>query len=97
MQLRMGRGMHYREQCWVSGQTIIFEAQTSTLSEIVTVVHKWNITPLIHGRRKAFFQGEANSENRIFPGVAKNIFPREGKSGEIAFYPLEIKKTTFFC
>ena len=38
---------------------------------------------------------------RIFPGGAAGGFfqnlSREGKSGEICFFPLEIKKTTFFC
>ena len=42
---------------------------------------------------------------RIFPGggnwffseVAKRIFPGLAKSGEILFYPLDTKKTTFFA
>ena len=40
---------------------------------------------------------EGGGKKRIFPGVAKNIFPEWFKSGKILFYPIETKKTTFFC
>ena len=33
----------------------------------------------------------------FLPGVIKKIFPEGVKSGEISFYPLENKKTTFFA
>jgi len=52
-------------------------------------------TPLsdAHARRKDFFLGSAISG--FFQG-SQNDFSRGSKSGEISFYPLEIKKTTFF-
>jgi len=31
----------------------------------------------------------------IFSSVVKNIYPREGQSGENSFYPLKTTKTTF--
>jgi len=43
-----------------------------------------------HGRRKNFFPGRAT---RVF----FYNFSRGGKSGEICFFPLETKKTTFFA
>jgi len=39
---------------------------------------------------EGFFQGGA-------PGDFSNIFPWGAKSGEICFFPLENKKTTFFA
>jgi len=35
-------------------------------------------------------------QSGIFPGIAKD-FSRGAKDGEISFYPMETKKTTFFC
>ena len=47
------------------------------------------------GRRKDFLQGRANSG--FFQVVVKKDFPGWGaKSGEISFYPLETKKSTFY-
>jgi len=43
-----------------------------------------------HGRRKDFFQGV--SHYGIFPK-----FFQGAKSGEICFFPLKTKKTTFFA
>jgi len=46
------------------------------------------------GHRKDFFQG---AQQRIFPEVAKKIFPSEGdKSEEVSFFSLEGKKTNLF-
>jgi len=42
-----------------------------------------------HGSQKDFFQG------RPLGDISK-IFPWTAKSGEICFFPLEIKKTTLF-
>jgi len=44
---------------------------------------------------EGFFPGEANCG--IFPGVAKTIFRKVAKSGEISFYPLETKISTFYA
>jgi len=43
----------------------------------------------VHGRRKDFFQGGPL-------GHFSKIFLGGGKYGEICFFPLETKKTTFF-
>jgi len=42
---------------------------------------------------EGFFPGDANCGN--FPGLAKKIFPEGAKSGEISFFPLETKISTF--
>ena len=44
-----------------------------------------------HGRRKHFFQGGATR------GFFQNFSRGGGERGEISFFPLETKKTTFFC
>jgi len=33
--------------------------------------------------------------SEFFPGMVKKIFPEGDQSGEISFYPLEIKKQPF--
>ena len=63
------------------------------IASIASHTHK-NVTLGLQGFGKIFFHGEGQW---IFQGVAKNIFSREAKSGEMTFCPLETKKTTFFC
>jgi len=53
-------------------------------------------TPLkvtIMGVGRIFSKGEIV----LFPGVTKRFFQGGAKRGEISFYPLETKRTTFFA